>query len=101
MISILGGNRASRNAKGSHLMDIKVIGTGMWYRAENPATLARRLYGRNVHVREEHQNVYQPTYRIWTVVDGHGDVYARFYTEDMSWGPGPRPDFNRKSWRRR
>ena len=67
------------------MMDIKEIGTGMWYRAQNPATLARRLYGRSVTVREERQSVYRPTYRIWAAVDRFGNVYGRLYTDDASW----------------
>lgn len=77
--------QSSSNAKGSRLMDIRELGTRTWYRAQNPATLARRLYGRNVHVREEHQTVYDPAYRIWTAVDDRGLVYGRLYTTETWW----------------
>lgn len=79
------GKAGSANTKGSHLMDIRELGTRTWYRAQNPATLARRLYGRHVHVREEHQTAFQPTYRIWTAVDDRGVVYGRLYTDEVSW----------------
>ena len=68
------------------MMDIRDLKTYKWYRAQNPATLARRLYGRNVTVFEDYpDDEWDMPYRIWTAVRPDGTVCSRFYTADMSW----------------
>lgn len=60
------------------MKSIREVG-GEWYRAQSPATLARRLYGRTVTVKLGRDTASNPEYRMWTMVGRDGAVYGRLY----------------------